>query len=547
MKFLLVLLFFAAAYLLTTRVIPWGIVKTGRLFGFRMKPTPITQKRLARFKRIKRGYYAFRLICTLYVLSFFLELLVNDKALVICYDGRYAFPAVAEWLDHWIPFLDIPSYVKRCDFGLTGDDPVEYRKFAAYCANPELFKEEIRAREKDRLQQKEELESWSEPPPKPEPVPKPPPFERPKPKPPPAGASQDVKDAYARVLRAWEEARDRWEEENADALDAYEEYQDALRDWQEYDLSRKALEGIEREIALLRTSYEKFKSGKAWILLAPYPYGPRDPLLDLPGKPPFGPSWWPYLKSAVTGVPLPEDPAERAKRKILPPWSHPFGTTDNGLDVFPQLAYGFRISITFALLVAAIGYAIGVIVGGLMGYYGGWTDIIIQRFIEIYGSIPFLYTIMILASIVQPSLFLLVVMLVILRSWIGITYYVRGEFYREKAKDYVQSAIGTGVSDWKVMVSHILPNSLVPVVTWAPFAVVSYMLTLVSLDYLGFGLPPGTPSWGYLLNQGQEYVTSYPHLILIPTLALAGTLFCVVVVGEAVREAFDPKVFSRLR
>jgi len=97
------------------------------------------------------------------------------------------------------------------------------------------------------------------------------------------------------------------------------------------------------------------------------------------------------------------------------------------------------------------------------------------------------------------------------------------------------------------MVSHILPNSLVPVVTWAPFAVVSYMLTLVSLDYLGFGLPPGTPSWGYLLNQGQEYVTSYPNLILIPTLALAGTLFCVVVVGEAVREAFDPKVFARLR
>ena len=161
--------------------------------------------------------------------------------------------------------------------------------------------------------------------------------------------------------------------------------------------------------------------------------------------------------------------------------------------------------------------------------------------------IPFLYAIMILASIVQPSLLALAVMLVVLRSWIGITYYVRGEFYREKAKDYVQSAIGTGVSDWSVMVSHILPNSLVPVVTFAPFGIVSYMLVLVSLDYLGFGLPPGTPSWGYLLSQGRNYVTSYPHLIVIPSAALAATLFCVVVVGEAVREAFDPKVFSRLR
>ena len=154
---------------------------------------------------------------------------------------------------------------------------------------------------------------------------------------------------------------------------------------------------------------------------------------------------------------------------------------------------------------------------------------------------------MILASITQPGFFLLAGMLVILRSWLGITYYVRGEFYREKAKDYVQAAIGTGVSDRKIMVKHILPNALVPVVTYAPFDVVSYMLVLVSLDYLGFGLPPQTPSWGYLLEQGRRYVTSYQHLILVPTIALAGTLFCVVVVGEAIREAFDPKVYSRLR
>jgi len=148
---------------------------------------------------------------------------------------------------------------------------------------------------------------------------------------------------------------------------------------------------------------------------------------------------------------------------------------------------------------------------------------------------------------VRPTFMVLVVMLIVLRSWLGITYYVRGEFYREKAKDYVQAAIGAGVSDWKIITKHILPNSLVPVVTFAPFGIVAYISTLVSLDYLGFGLPPGTPSWGALLRQGLENVKFHPHLLLVPTIALAATLYAVVMIGEAVREAFDPKVFSRLR
>jgi microcin C transport system permease protein len=211
------------------------------------------------------------------------------------------------------------------------------------------------------------------------------------------------------------------------------------------------------------------------------------------------------------------------------------------------MLYGFRISLAFALVVAAIGYAIGVIVGGIQGYYGGWIDILSQRFVEIWGSIPFLFTIMIIASLITPSFVLLVAMMVVLQSWLGITFYIRGEFYREKAKDYVQAAIGTGVADWKIIVRHILPNSLVPLVTFAPFGIVAYIGALVSLDYLGYGLPPGTPSWGALLRQGLDNVRFYPHLTIIPTTALAATLYAVVMIGEAVREAFDPKVFSRLR
>jgi len=148
---------------------------------------------------------------------------------------------------------------------------------------------------------------------------------------------------------------------------------------------------------------------------------------------------------------------------------------------------------------------------------------------------------------IQPTFLLLAILLVVLRAWIGITYYVRGEYLREKAKDYVQAAIGSGVGDAKIMLKHILPNTLVPIITFAPFGIVGLIGSLVSLDFLGFGLPPGTPSWGALLRQGLENVRFHPHLTIIPSAALALTLFCVVMVGEAVREAFDPKVFSRLR
>ena len=194
-----------------------------------------------------------------------------------------------------------------------------------------------------------------------------------------------------------------------------------------------------------------------------------------------------------------------------------------------------------------VGYFVGILAGAIMGYYGGWTDILLQRFIEIWGSVPFLFLIMIIASIIDPSFWMLVILLVVLRSWMAITYQIRGEFYREKARDYVQAAIGTGVSDFKVMIRHILPNSMIPVISRAPFSFVNYISALVSLDFLGFGLPPTDPSWGRLLNQGFQFILIYPHLVLLPVVALAITLFLVVLIGEAVREAFDPKVFSRLR
>ena len=185
-------------------------------------------------------------------------------------------------------------------------------------------------------------------------------------------------------------------------------------------------------------------------------------------------------------------------------------------------------------------------IGACLGYFGGMLDLYGTRFIEIYSSIPFLFMVMMIASFIRPSILILASLMILLSGWIGICWYIRGEFYREKSKDYVAAAIAMGQSPWKVMFKHILPNALTPFITNAPFAIMGYISYLVSLDYLGFGLQPPTPSWGDLLNQGRNNL-QYWHLILIPLTSIASTLFLITFVGEAIREAFDPKVYSRLR
>jgi microcin C transport system permease protein len=451
-------------FLVTTKLIPRVFVRVGRLLGFKMELMPVTRKRLARFRRIKRGYYSFVVITTLFVTSLFLELLVNSKPLVIHYGDHTAFPAIAKWVDKVVFFTTVSSFNKKTEYGQTGKGEVDYNRFARTCDDPNALATITAAL---TAQQAVVDKARAR-------LPKAPPGE---------GASDRKKRLYAKKLSR---------------------------------VSKK-----QASLDILKRSHEVFSRGDAWVIQTIYPYAPDDLRMeDLEGQPPYSPS-------IALNIPLGSDTSSR--------------------DVVPLLCYGFRISLSFALLVAFLGYCIGITVGAIQGYYGGWVDIITQRIQEIWGSIPFLFTIMIIAAIIKPTFWILAFMLVVLRSWLGITYYVRGEFYREKGKDYVQAAIGAGVADWKIMLKHILPNSLVPIVTYAPFAIVGYIGLLVSLDYLGFGLPPGTPSWGGLLRQGLERVKFDPHLTLVPVLALCATLYCVVMIGEAVREAFDPKVFSRLR
>jgi microcin C transport system permease protein len=351
----------------------------------------IFRRRLRKFRRLKRGYYAFLLIAAAYGLSFFLPILANNVALVVRYQGRYHFPMI--------------RYYPASAFG-----------------SPALGEPDYRA---------------------------------------------------------------------------------------------------------LRDQFTTAGAGD-WVLMPPYPYGPNESILDQPGAPPHPPSA-----------------------------AHVLGTDDRGRDVFVRLAYGFNISVTFAILVMFVAYGVGVAIGAALGYLGGKIDLLGQRTIEIWSSLPFLYTIIIVSSIVvpvyvpgriqvlQPAFWLLVAILALF-EWMGMTYYIRGEFYREKARDYVGAAIVTGVSERVIMFRHILPNALTPVVSFAPFTVVANISSLVALDFLGFGLPPPTPSWGELINQGMSNLTRW-WLVFFPLGALFLTLLLVVLIGEAVREAFDPKEHSRLR
>ena len=352
----------------------------------------IYKKRWLKFKMMKRGYYSFCIITILYLLSWFLPLLVNNKALIVKYEGEYYFPAIHS-------FSLIPDKI------FMGD----------------LFGQDVPGEANYRLLQEE------------------------------------------------------WQDENSDN----------------------------------------------WILMPPYPFGPLE------------------------GVGSQDNERWGLKMYSTPSSLHWFGTDDTGRDVFSRLVYAFNISMTFALILAVLNYAIGIAIGGTMGYYGGKFDLLFQRIIEIWGTLPMLFVIIIIASIIRPTFFLLIFIYIIV-NWISMTYLMRAEFYREKAKDYVAAALSIGQSNTKVIFKHILPNSLVPVITYFPFAIVGYIASLVALDFLGFGLPPPTPSWGQMLGIGLQNISKW-WMVFSPVGAQFFTLMLVVFIGEGIREAFDPKVYSRLR
>ncbi len=222
-----------------------------------------------------------------------------------------------------------------------------------------------------------------------------------------------------------------------------------------------------------------------------------------------------------------------------PSRDHLLGTDDRGRDVLARLIYGFRLSILFGLALTAIGTVIGIASGAVMGYFGGKTDMLMQRAIEIWGSMPELYLLIIFSSLFKPSA-LLILILLSLFGWIGLSDYVRAEFLKGRNLDYVTAAKALGVGDFTIMWRHLLPNGMTPVITFLPFRMSGAIVALASLDFLGLGVPPPAPSLGELLAQGKANIDAW-WLSISSVLALVGTLTLLIFIGEVLREAFDPR------
>ena len=254
----------------------------------------------------------------------------------------------------------------------------------------------------------------------------------------------------------------------------------------------------------------KLSTGSNWAVYAPNPYGPKT--LNYFAKEP--------------------NPSRPTRDNWL-------GTDDRGRDLLAQLLYGFRVSVLFAFALTFTGVVLGVLSGAVQGYFGGKTDLAFQRFMEIWGSMPELYLLIIFSAVFAPSISLLLVLLSLF-GWLGLSDYVRAEFLRNRQLDYVRAARAMGLSSWQIITRHVLPNSMTPVVTFLPFRMSAAILALTSLDFLGLGVPPGTPSLGELLSQGKNSIDAW-WISLSTFVVLVTTLLLLTFMGDALRDALDPR------
>jgi microcin C transport system permease protein len=215
------------------------------------------------------------------------------------------------------------------------------------------------------------------------------------------------------------------------------------------------------------------------------------------------------------------------------------GTDDQGRDVVARVIYGFRISVLFGLVLTLFSSVVGVAAGAVQGYFGGWTDLLFQRFIEIWTSVPQLYLLIIVAAVIEPNFWILLGILLAF-SWVALVGVVRAEFLRARNFEYVTAARALGLSNTRIIFKHLLPNAMVATITFMPFILNGSITTLTSLDFLGFGLPPGSPSLGELLAQGKDNLQA-PWLGLTAFFVIAAMLSLLIFVGEAVRDALDPR------
>jgi microcin C transport system permease protein len=444
---------------------------------------PITRKRLERFRRIKRGYYSLLILLVAIVLSIFASYLAESRALFVWYGGRPFFPTFR--------FYPMSTFKQEPPAAWqTASLETEYRRLQREWAVERTLYERELAQRGDTPAVRAELDA----------------------------RYPDRKNFVVMPPIPWNPyENDFWYNE------VLPEIQQALANDPATAARLARREGLDELAGAIA-------NGKLASMLADRAQSPTGTLLGL--------SRTGAMRSLRgLGVTPPTPPDVRR--------GHYLGTDSQGRDVAARLLYGFRISIFFALFLVFFGQLIGTIVGSLQGYLGGRFDILSQRVLEILLSIPFLYVVIVLAALFTPSFWLLLVIMALFQ-WINITFYMRTEMYREKTREYCLAAKSYGASHLRVIFRHLLPNTLTPLVTFTPFAVVSAIFALTALDYLGYGLPAPTPSWGELIDQAlQPQNRTHLWLTLAPFGALTITLVLVVLIGESVRETFDPKQYSR--
>jgi ABC-type microcin C transport system permease subunit YejE len=450
----------------------------------RFKLDPITRRRLQRFRRIRRGWYSLLILAGAMLLSIFAPFLAESRALIVRHDGRFYFPTFR--------FYDMATFRQEPPpaWGMADLETEYLRLQREWKTERELFR---RASQEPGMgpERLAELEArypnrrnWVWMPPIP-----------------------------------WNPYEsDFWSNEILHELDRALELGDIAR--AEFIARRDGLD----ELA------DRIGDGSIQELLADPEQSPTG---DLQGLARTG-----ALPSLAGLGAVPPTPPDRTRRHYL-------GTDSQGRDVAARLLYGFRISIFFGLFLVLVGQVIGTVVGSLQGYLGGRFDLWSQRVLEVLIAIPFLYVVIIMAALFQPSFWMLLGIMAIFQ-WISITFFMRTEMYREKTREYCLAARSYGASHLRIIFRHLLPNCLTPLVTFTPFAVVGAIFALTGLDYLGYGLPPPTPSWGELIDQALQIENRNKlWLTLAPFGALTATLVLVVFIGESIREAFDPKPYSR--
>lgn len=450
-----------------------------RSFG-RGPRNPITERRLKRFREIKRGYYSLVILLALMGLAALDQAVVGKRALAVQHEGRWVFPAF------------LPVDLKNKDFGVTGespDAPVDYRKLR------KTFRENGKGRVIMPLV--------------------------------PYDPTGDTLPPRSRELFQREEIY-----HEGGSLKPFFGLAATFHDVNEgrihlrYTLRNGAFNGpvdgwTNDGVPVYTADY---RDGKL-VSDRYFGNGSKEEFLALP----------------VSGL-------RAVKYHPAPPIAESgnwLGTTSQGYDVLANLFGGLQVNFKAALIYLPIVYLIGMTVGMMMGFFGGWFDLMVQRFIEVFSNMPFLFVVMIISSMVPEPLKGLPVILSILIAfgWMGMTFLMRTAAYRDRERDYIAAARVLGAGTPRILFRHLLPNTIAIIVTLVPFTMSGLIFSLTSLDYLGFGLPPQYASWGRLLNDGLSNLSA-PWLVTSTFVVLVGLLVLITFIGEAVREAFDPKKFT---